>query len=79
MAASDPDTLTFDEAMADLNRPEWLEATKKEIRSLEDKGTWVKAGIDQETSKILPGTWVFWCKHSPDGVIKKYCIEASWI
>ena len=31
LAASDPDTLTFDEAMDDLDRPKWLEAAKKEI------------------------------------------------
>jgi hypothetical protein len=70
--ASDPDTLTFDEAMADPDRPKWLEASEKEIRSLEEKGTWVEVGIDEATSKILPGTWVFRRKRSPDGVIKKY-------
>ena len=57
--ASDPDTLTFDEAMADPDRPKCLEASEKEICSLEEKGTWVEIGIDEATSKILPGTWVF--------------------
>ena len=59
MAASDPDTLTFDEAMADPDQPKWLEAAEKEICFLEEKGTWVEGRINQATSKILPGAWVF--------------------
>ena len=40
-AASDPDTLTFEQAIADVEHVDkWKEAAEKEIKSLEDKGTW---------------------------------------
>ena len=71
--ASDPDTLTFDQAMADTaNVTKWMEAAQKEIFSLEKNGTWREVGIDDAKSKILPGTWVFRRKRSPDGEITKY-------
>ena len=75
----DPDTLTFDEAMADTaNHQGWLEATANEISALEAKGTWEEVDILQAESKILPRTWVFHHKHTPDGTVLKlkarYCI-----
>ena len=55
--ASDPDTLTFDQAMADTaNVSKWIEAAQKEIASLEKNGTWREVGMDDAKSKILPGT-----------------------
>ena len=76
---SDPDTLTFDEAMANtVNCQGWLEAAVNEISALEAKGTWEEVDILQAVSQILPGTWVFHCKHMPDGMVLKlkarYCI-----
>ena len=67
---SDPDTLSYDEAMADVDRELWIEAAKKEIKSLEDHGTWTEVDISEATSKILPSQWVFRRKRTPDGNIK---------
>jgi hypothetical protein len=35
-------------------------------------GTWIEVPQTEATSKILPGTWAYRCKRSPDGKIKKY-------
>ena len=70
---SDPDTLTFDEAMSDTsNIQKWLDAATKEITSLEKNSTWKVVSITDAKSKILPGTWVFKRKRTPDGTISKY-------
>ena len=70
---SDPDTLSFDEAMKDVrNADKWMEAASKEIVSLEKNGTWEVVPINDARSKILPGTWVFRRKRTPDGEISKY-------
>ena len=67
-AATDPDTLSFDQALADVEHlDKWKEAAEKEIKSLEDKETWEEVDISEATSKILPGTWVFRLKRTPDG------------
>ena len=76
---SDPDTLNFDEAMADIkNHQGWLEAATNEISTLEAKGTWEEVDILQAESRILPRTWVFCHKCTPDGRVLKlkarYCI-----
>jgi hypothetical protein len=72
-AISDPDTLTYDEAMADPeHRAQWIESMQKEITALETHGTWDKVDISDAKSKILPGTWVLRRKRSPDGDIRKY-------
>ena len=71
---SDPDTLSFDEAMRDADRDEWRQAAAKEIQDLEAKSTWREVSISEvpSTETILPGTWVFRRKRTPDGTIKKY-------
>ena len=79
---SDPDTLTFDEAMANtVNCQGWLEAAVNEISALEAKGTWLEVNILQAESKILPGTWVFCHKCMPDGMVSKlkarYCVHGD--
>jgi hypothetical protein len=51
---SDPDTLSYDEAMMDPDRDLWIAAAKKEIKSLEDHGTWTEVDISEATSRILP-------------------------
>jgi hypothetical protein len=72
-AASDPDTLSFDQAMADIEHvTKWMEAAAKEVASLERNGTWKEVSMLEAKTKILPGTWVFRRKRSPDGEITKY-------
>ena len=75
--SSDPDTLTYDQAMLD-NPIIWMEAAAEEICSLEERETWDEVDRSEAKSKILPGTWVFRRKRTPDGVIKKnkgrYCV-----
>jgi hypothetical protein len=81
-ALSDPDTMTFEQAMADReHQHEWLDAMQKEISSFEALGTWDEVDISDAKTKIIPGTWVLRCKRSPDGEIKKrkarYCCRGD--
>ena len=69
---SDPDTLSYDEAMADVDRKLWIAAAKKEMASLEDNGTWTEVELAEATSRILPRQWVFQCKRTPDGNVKSH-------
>jgi hypothetical protein len=72
-SSSDPDTLTFDEAMNDKdNIVNWQKASNAEIVSLEKNGTWQEVPMSQAETRILPGTWVFRRKRTPDGAISKY-------
>ena len=78
---SDPDTLSYDEAMRDKDLTKWQAAASKEIRELEEKGTWVEVQQSEATTRILPGTWVFKRKRTPDGEISKfkarYCVRGD--
>jgi hypothetical protein len=80
-ATSDPDTLSFDEAMADADRIQWIESAHKEIKSLEENHTWKEVDVSEAKTKILPGTWVFRRKRTPDGLISKhkgrYCVRGD--
>ena len=71
---SDPDTLGWDEAMAESepHRSHWLKAAQSEISALEGKHCWQEVPNTEATNKILPGTWVFRRKRTPDGEVKKY-------
>ena len=69
---SDPDTVTFEQAMASPNRREWITAAGMEVSSLESKGTWEEVPFESARTKVLPGTWVFKVKRAPDGTVKKY-------
>jgi hypothetical protein len=69
---SDPDTLSYDEAMSDVDRDLWILAAKKEIKSLEDHGTWTEVDVSEATSRILPSQWVFRRKRTPDGTVKSH-------
>lgn len=78
----DPDTLSYEEAMSDVTSvDEWRAAARKEIETLEAHGTWELNEISQATNKVLPGTWVFKVKRSPDGTITKrkarYCVRGD--
>ena len=44
-SASDPDSFTFEQAMASPDREEWMKAAAKEIASLESKNTWDEVNI----------------------------------
>ncbi|KAI2508990.1 hypothetical protein MHU86_5366 [Fragilaria crotonensis] len=69
-SVSDPDTLSFNEAMADHDNIEkWLKAANDEIQSLQKNGTWIEVPITEAKTRILPGTWVFRRKRTPDGTI----------
>ena len=73
VSPSDPDTLSYDEAMSDLpNLSKWMAAAAAEIASLEKNGTWIETQTANAKSRILPGTWVFKRKRTPDGEISKY-------
>jgi hypothetical protein len=79
---ADPDTLTYDEAMADIvHHVDWQKSAVKEVLALVEKGTWEEVDISTATSKILPGTWVFRRKRNPDGEIVKfkgrYCVRGD--
>lgn len=79
---SDPDTLSWDQAINDTEHlDEWMAAALKEISSLENHGTWEIDDQANATSKILPGTWVFRIKRAPDGSIIKfkarYCVRGD--
>jgi hypothetical protein len=69
---SDPDILSYDEAMADVDRELWMEAAKKEIKSLEEHGTWTKVDASEAASRVLPSQWVIKCKRTPDGNVKSH-------
>ena len=69
----DPDLFSYDEAMGDPdNVDEWREAGLKEICTLEEKGAWELDDVSNATSKIIPTTWVFKVKRTPDGEILKH-------
>lgn len=81
-SVGDPDTLSYDEAMSDKeNVDEWRATAQKEILTLEAHGTWEEDLIENAKTKILPGTWVFRVKRSPDGTITKrkgrYCVRGD--
>ena len=79
--ASNPDLISFDEAMASEHKSEWIKAAVKEIQSLEELKCWDEIPLSEATSKVLPGTWVFRVKRAPDGTFKKfkarYCIRGD--
>ena len=69
---SDPDTMTYEQAMADVAHiDEWKKAMQAEITSLESVGSWEEVDVSDAKSRIIPGTWVFRVKRTPDGDVKK--------
>ena len=70
-AKNDPDTLTWDQAMAHPWKDKFLESAVVEIRELEEHGTWKEIPKSQATDQIIPTTWVFRIKRKPDGTVKK--------
>jgi hypothetical protein len=67
--ANAEDNPTWEQAMNGPDRDGYLEAARKEIKTLsEDKDAW-EVVDRQEWMKILPSTWAFKCKRFPDGRI----------
>jgi Reverse transcriptase (RNA-dependent DNA polymerase) len=82
--SSDPDTLRYDEAMSAPDSSGFREAMQKEITSLVDQGTWTPTTKDEAHKAgktILPGTWTFKRKRTPEGEVKKlkarYCVRGD--
>ena len=47
-SVTDPDTLSFNEAMSDRDNIEkWLNAASDEIQSLQKNGTWIEVPITE--------------------------------
>jgi hypothetical protein len=68
----DPDILSYDEVMADVDQELWTEAAKKEIKSLEEYGTWTEVDASEATSRVLLSQWAFKRKRTPDGNVKSH-------
>jgi hypothetical protein len=58
--------------MVNVDRELWIEAAKKEIKSLEEHGMWTEVDASEATSRILPSQWVFKRKRTPDGNVKSH-------
>jgi hypothetical protein len=69
---SDPDTYTWDEAMASEYKDKFMESARVEIDALAAEGTWHEDLRSNATNKIIPSQWVFRIKRSPDGEIRKF-------
>ena len=58
--------------MRSEDRSKWIESAQVEISALVKQGTWIEVPHSDAKTKILPGTWTFRHKRTPDGEIKKY-------
>jgi hypothetical protein len=71
--ASDPDTLSYQEAMRAPDSNEFRQSAIKEIEDLIKQGTWKIVNKSDAKDKILPGIWVFKHKRNPGtGEITKH-------
>jgi len=71
-AKTDPDTFTYEQAMASEYRDEFIKAMDAEIHALEEQGTWFEDLRTNATIRIVPSQWVFRIKRNPDGEITKF-------
>jgi hypothetical protein len=64
-----------------LEREKWIGAAITEIEQLKSMDCWEEVSTDEAAGKILPGTWTFRRKRTPDGEIKKwkarYCVRGD--
>jgi hypothetical protein len=59
--------------MADTEHcDKWIATARAKIAVLEANHTWQEVTKSSAKTKIIPGTWVFRLKCTPDGEIKKY-------
>lgn len=77
----DPDTLMYHEAMADIDRQEWLKAMATEIQQLEEMNCWDVIKRSEAKGRVIPSTWTFRRKRYPDGRMKKckarFCVRGD--
>jgi hypothetical protein len=73
---SNPDTLRHHKAMSEPDWEEFRDSALKEIKTLEELGTWKEIPRSQVTAgkRVLDGTWVFSRKRFPDGKLRKLCL-----
>ena len=81
-AINDPDTMTYEQTMQDTNHIQDLQnAMTIEISQFEAINSWDEVNILDTKLKIIPGTWVFRVKWTPDGEIKKqkarFCCQGN--
>ena len=70
---SNPDVFGFDVAISREDWDKWEEAMNKEIRSLEEQGTWEEVPISSAKDSLVPCQWVFQVKRRPgDGTAYKW-------
>ena len=74
---NDPDTYTWDEAMASPYRAEFLEAAQKEISELEAHVTWKEDLKKHATNGVIPCKWVFKIKHDLEGSVTKVKVRIT--
>jgi hypothetical protein len=55
----DPDVLSYNEAMHNVDCDKWIESATKETRELEQHGTWDEVPASDTQKKITPTSWVF--------------------
>lgn len=75
-SSKDPDTLSYDQAIRDVDAEDWKAAMQKEISALIGQDTWDVVKKSEATGKIIPGTWTLRRKRLPDGTIKS--LKARW-
>ncbi len=69
-SVSNPDTLSFEEAMSYVdNIQNWMRAAEAEIKLLEKNRTWKEVPTADVMLRILPGTWVFRRKRRRDSEV----------
>ena len=66
-AVTNPDTLSYDKALCDINVDKWKEAANLEILALEEKGIWDEVPVSDAKPKIVPGTWSSTTSALPQG------------
>ena len=73
-AKSDPDTMTLEQALAEVeNKEEWIAALDKEIRELEAHEAWEEVPIEDAAGHEIVAThWVMKKKRKPDGSLDKF-------
>lgn len=73
VAKSDPDTFTLEQALRDTEHyDKWIAALEKEIRDLENHGTWEEVPVEDAKGDIVPTHWVLKIKRKPDGSFDKF-------
>ena len=72
-SASDPDTMSLDQALRQVeHREQWVAALDKEIRNLEEMGTWEEVDYCTAERDVVPAMWVMKIKRRPDGSLDKF-------